>query len=81
MNNGKGPDRIFFGNGSKYNSHELVDGDLKQTSQLAEIVAVEACDKRGVDGGCANFGLGVFSQEYMRILGSRQVREKKRKYY
>lgn len=30
---------IFFGNGSKYNSHGLVDSDLKQTSQVAEIVA------------------------------------------
>lgn len=29
----------FFGANSRYNSHGLVDGDLRQTNQVAEIVA------------------------------------------
>lgn len=43
-NNGRGPGTraaygVYFENGSKYNSHGLVDDILKQTSQVAEIVA------------------------------------------
>jgi len=56
--NGQGPDArasygAFFGNDSRYNSHGLVDDNLKQTSQVAEIFAA----LKAIDQVSENVGL------------------------